>query len=244
MIVIAILLLAGTIIIHEFGHLVAAKKLGIPVLEFSVGFWKKLAGIKIKDTEINLRILPLGGFVRPDEEALAAAPTWKRILILLAGPVMNLAAAVAVLAIGIFCIYASQVPLANLPQLLLIGIQQGFVLVGEIIKLTGTALAGEGVNALSGPVGYVASAGAAQDVSALTGLIVAAALSVGIGLFNLLPIPPLDGGQIVLAVLGKLLKPETRKRAVYTGFYLLILVGVSLVVFDVWRLTTGTFPGL
>jgi len=244
MAIIGILLLAAVIIIHELGHLVAAKKLGIPVLEFSIGFWKKVAGVKIKDTEINLRILPLGGFVRPDKEALAAAPAWKRVLILLAGPAINLVAAVAVLAISIFCVYASQVPLVKLPQLLLISIQQGFVLAGEIIKLTGAALAGEGVNALSGPVGYVASAGAVPDISVLTGVIIAAALSIGAGLFNLLPVPPLDGGQIVLAVLGKLLKPETRKRAVYTGFYLLILVGVSLVVFDVWRLTTGTFPGL
>ncbi len=244
MVIIGILLLAGVIIIHEFGHLVAAKKLGIPVLEFSVGFWKKIAGVKIRDTKVSLRILPLGGFVKPDEEVLASAPAWKRILILLAGPATNMVAAVAILAIGIFCMYASQVPLVKLPQLLFISVQQGIVMVGEIIKLTGAALAGEGVSAVAGPVGLVASAGAVQGVTMLTGLIVVAALNIGAGLFNLLPVPPLDGGQIVLTVLSRLLKPETRKRAVYTGFYLLALVGISLVIFDVWRLATGTFPGL
>ncbi len=63
------------VLVHEFGHFIVAKKSGIQVDEFGIGFPPKLFGIKIGETEYTLNLLPIGGFVRifgenPDEESM------------------------------------------------------------------------------------------------------------------------------------------------------------------------------
>jgi regulator of sigma E protease len=96
--------------VHEFGHFWVARRLGIRVLRFSIGFgkplWQRTAG---KDpVEYVIAAIPLGGYVKllderegnvPAEEAPRAfnrQPVWKRIAVLLAGPAFNLIFAVAV----------------------------------------------------------------------------------------------------------------------------------------------------
>jgi regulator of sigma E protease len=95
--------------VHEFGHFWVARRLGIKVLRFSIGFgkplWQRVAG---KDqVEYVVAAIPLGGYVKllderegnvPASEAHRSfnrAPVWKRIAVLLAGPVFNLIFAVA-----------------------------------------------------------------------------------------------------------------------------------------------------
>jgi regulator of sigma E protease len=96
--------------VHEFGHFWVARRLGIRVLRFSIGFgkplWQRTAG---KDqVEYVVAAIPLGGYVKllderegnvPAAEAHRAfnrQPVWKRIAVLLAGPAFNLIFAVAV----------------------------------------------------------------------------------------------------------------------------------------------------
>ena len=97
-------------LVHELGHFLTAKKYGIYVKEFAIGFGPKLFGVKKGETEYNLRVLPMAGFVDlagmdPDEEL---DPLYKdrgfnsksspvRFLILVAGAVMNI-----ILAVGIY----------------------------------------------------------------------------------------------------------------------------------------------
>ena len=91
--------------VHEFGHFWVARKLGVKVLKFSVGFgkplWSKTAGPD--DTEYAIAAIPLGGYVKmlDENEEEAAIPEhelprafnrqalWKRTLIVLAGPMFN-----------------------------------------------------------------------------------------------------------------------------------------------------------
>lgn len=97
-----ILILAGLIIIHEFGHFLAMKAFGIGIEEFGIGIPPRIATMfHWRETAFTLNALPLGGFVRPKgdndpsvEGGLAAAPAWKRIIVMLAGPTMNLVLAV------------------------------------------------------------------------------------------------------------------------------------------------------
>jgi len=101
------------VVIHEYGHYWVAKKSGVKVLRFSIGFGRPLARwVRGPDrTEWVLAALPLGGYVRMlderDPECLPIAPAdlprafnrqsvYKRIAIVLAGPVANLLLAVAV----------------------------------------------------------------------------------------------------------------------------------------------------
>jgi regulator of sigma E protease len=99
----AIVVLGFLILFHELGHFLVAKRCGVGVVKFSIGFGPTILGRKIGDTEYVLSAIPLGGFVKmvgedPDEEVSAADRSiafqtqslWKRIAIVLAGPMANL----------------------------------------------------------------------------------------------------------------------------------------------------------
>jgi regulator of sigma E protease len=98
-----ILLLGVLVTVHELGHFLVAKACGVKVLKFSIGFGPKLIGFTKGETEYQVALLPLGGFVKmagdmPHEElspeeasrGFLAQPPWKRGLIVLAGPAFNL----------------------------------------------------------------------------------------------------------------------------------------------------------
>ena len=84
--------------LHEFGHFIVSKAFGIEVEEFGFGLPPRLCRLFTwKGTEFTLNLLPFGAFVKPKGEfedpsqnSLRAAPVWKQILVLLAGPAMNL----------------------------------------------------------------------------------------------------------------------------------------------------------
>jgi regulator of sigma E protease len=98
-----VLLLGGLIFVHELGHFLAAKALGVKVVKFSIGFGPKILGFRRGETEYLLSILPLGGYVKmagdepgaevaPEDRGrgFLEAPPWKRFVIAFAGPAMNL----------------------------------------------------------------------------------------------------------------------------------------------------------
>jgi regulator of sigma E protease len=98
-----VLLLGGLIFIHELGHFIAAKALGVKVVRFSIGFGPRLFGFSRGETEYRIALLPLGGYVKmagdnPGEELAPAdrgrgfleQPPWRRFVIAAAGPGANL----------------------------------------------------------------------------------------------------------------------------------------------------------
>jgi regulator of sigma E protease len=122
------------IVIHEFGHFIVAKLLGIAVETFSVGFGPRLFGFKLGETDYRISAIPLGGYVKFRGENLEmiqgksegsvdeflSHPKWKRFLVALAGPVFNLATALLIPTVAI--LYGFQAPINDSQQ----------VVVGEI----------------------------------------------------------------------------------------------------------------
>lgn len=100
-----VLLFALLVILHEWGHFIAARRNGVEVEEFGIGFPPKVWGKKVKGTLYSINLLPLGGFVRlkgedaPDDEpgTFGAAKIGAKTKILLAGVGMNLLTAVIIL---------------------------------------------------------------------------------------------------------------------------------------------------
>lgn len=134
--IVFILVIGSIITIHEFGHFIAAKYFGVYCSQFSIGFGPKLFSKKGKETEYEVRLLPIGGFVAmageadqqeveemkdvPYERTLQGKKAYQRVIIFLAGVFMNFVLAIIVLFGSNF--FGGEVPL-NIVQ---IGdIQQG-----------------------------------------------------------------------------------------------------------------------
>ena len=107
----AFLFVLGVLIfVHELGHFLAARRLGVRVLTFSLGFGPKILKITRGETEYCISIIPLGGYVKmagenpedsrtgsPDE--FLSRTKWERFQILIAGAAMNIILAVVVMAV-------------------------------------------------------------------------------------------------------------------------------------------------
>ncbi len=99
--------LAALIFVHELGHFLIARKCGVTVEKFSIGFGPKIFGFKPGDTEYQIAAIPLGGYVKmkgedPGEEladtqgSFSAAPVHQRLAIAFAGPMFNFLFAVLI----------------------------------------------------------------------------------------------------------------------------------------------------
>jgi regulator of sigma E protease len=111
-----LILLGVLVFVHELGHFLVAKRLGIRVLKFSLGFGPKIVGRTRGDTEYLVSAVPLGGYVRlygedPDEElpeedracSFSRRPVRHRMAVVIAGPAMNFL--LAVLIFGILSVF-------------------------------------------------------------------------------------------------------------------------------------------
>jgi membrane-associated protease RseP (regulator of RpoE activity) len=81
------------LLIHELGHLLAARACSVPVTEFGLGWGRKLFGFRAGDVEYKVHALPVGAYVRLDIEELQRRPLSQQTLVLLAGVIVNLVAA-------------------------------------------------------------------------------------------------------------------------------------------------------
>jgi regulator of sigma E protease len=103
-----IIILGLLVFVHELGHFVMARILGVRVKEFGFGFPPRLWGIRRGGTTYSINWIPLGGFVRlhgedgeeHDAGSFVAQRAWKRLLILIAGVSMNVVLAAAVFGVG------------------------------------------------------------------------------------------------------------------------------------------------
>ena len=158
----AVLALFGAaIFIHEFGHFWVARKLGMKVEEFAVGFGPKIRSWKRDGIEYSIRWIPAGGFVKLPQmitaealegqsaEEVPPAPPLHKILVAFAGPFMNVVFAFAIATV----IYFVGLPIPVNPAIIgyvepgsaeaRLGIQEGDRIV-SVNGETGEILAGRG----------------------------------------------------------------------------------------------------
>ena len=99
-----VVILAALILVHEAGHFAFAKLMGVRVDEFGLGFPPRIKGWRRGQTLYSINAIPLGGFVRmlgengqPEQpDSFAAKPSWQRLIILAAGPCMNVLLALSI----------------------------------------------------------------------------------------------------------------------------------------------------
>jgi regulator of sigma E protease len=121
----AIVVLGLLIFVHELGHFLACKRVGVGVLRFSLGFGPVLFSKRVGETEYALSAIPLGGYVKmvgqeddgsdPDPltvnqpNSFAVKPLWARALIVVAGPLGNLIFAAFLFSL----LFATGIPVAT-----------------------------------------------------------------------------------------------------------------------------------
>jgi regulator of sigma E protease len=113
--ILAFVIVFGILVfIHEFGHFFVAKLVGIRVEVFSFGYGRRLFGVRRKETDYRVSLIPMGGYVKflgegefftdggkvevPRDHFLAKS-RWQRFLVMVMGPAMNIALAVAILSV-------------------------------------------------------------------------------------------------------------------------------------------------
>jgi membrane-associated protease RseP (regulator of RpoE activity) len=262
----------ASVVAHEAGHLLAARCTGVKATEFFAGFGPTLWSRSSGEITWGLKALPLGGYVRiigmtrkeqvaPDEEArtFRGAAPWRRAVIGLAGPAVNVALAIALF----FGFNLAKEPTPR----------DAAIASGEILRRTVDAStesiaalpaavpgmvraalddgAADPENRVLSPVGAtrLASQAAADGVSTALGLL--AIINVFLALFNLVPLPPLDGGHIALATVDSAASRLLRRRirfdatrlnpVTYAVVGTLLLLGIASIVLDVTRPIANPF---
>ncbi|KPJ85049.1 hypothetical protein AMJ57_04600 [Parcubacteria bacterium SG8_24] len=245
-----LLLLSLIIAVHESGHFVAMRLGGVTVEEFSIGLGPTLYERRGEVTVFRIRLLPFGGYVSPADKgpgSLGAASRPVRCIIFLAGMVMNALTAFLVLLL-VPAAWKGQRSrgLRRLVSALVgsFGYWLSFPFLFLYLLVTrGTSL----FRGLTGPIGIImgradgtgqtGETGQKEDEEAPRKVAVPlpvwlahnfALLSAAIAGFNLLPIYPLDGGQVVSALLEGF-GPSVI--ALYEAAGLLIFASLVLIVF-------------
>ncbi len=329
---VAIILFLLMIVIHEFGHFIVAKILGVRVNEFAVGFGPTLVKWQGKETKYAIRLIPFGGYCAmegedegsQDPKAFCNKKPWRRFLIVVAGATFNIifglalmmsyfapADAIATNTVASFgenatsqvtglksgdtilevdgrgCLTVVEINYAfsavedgkvdllvrrNGEKLLLKNVEfkteeyKGInyltrdfnfeykkndfgtflgqslrytVSYGRTVWFTLVDLIGGryNINQVSGPVGVVGAIGQAARIGLDTLLPMLCLITVNLGVFNLLPIPALDGGRLVFIlfemIAGKPV-PQKYESVVHgVGFVLLMLFLVFIVFKDI-----------
>ena len=229
-------LLSFLIFIHELGHFLVAKLFKVKIKQFAIGFgptiWKKQG----KETSYELKLIPMGGFVNmlgeeepvEDERAYNKKTIPQKIAILLAGGTVNIIFGLLVCII----IASSRWGLKN-------GIRFTGDFLGATFQGIGELFTGRiKADQLVGVVGISDMVVETNDLRDFIYLM--AVISVSLGITNLLPFPPLDGGKIFLllieAVRKKPLKQKTEIGIQMVGFVLLIGLSVFVTYNDIVRI--------
>ena len=123
----ALIMIGIMILIHELGHYWAARFFDVKVDTFSFGFGPRLFGFKKGETDFRFSLILLGGYVKMvgeqpgdehsnDPRSFLSKPRWQRLIIVFAGPAMNIILAVAVLT-GLFMVRFPKIPSSPSPEI-------------------------------------------------------------------------------------------------------------------------------
>ncbi len=248
-----IFLLGFLILIHEGGHFSIAKLCKVKVNEFAIGFGKIIWQKQGKETKYSLRMIPLGGFCSmegEDEESdaqgsFSKANVWKRIAIVIAGATVNILFGILVYfllisTVGIKFVDPAKDTILNRIYYGAQGTGRFIVTIFDGIKTL--FLGGLQTDQMVGIVGI------SEVVVNTNGIInylhLLAVISVSLGVTNLLPIPALDGGKILILLIEvirkKPMKMETEAKIQLLGFSILIALSLFVTYNDILRIGTGS----
>lgn len=252
-----IFLIMLIVTVHEGGHLLFAKLFNVYCGEFSIGMGPELYRKKNKETDFVIRLLPIGGFCSmagesedlvekrkkidvPKERTIKGCDKWKQVIIYLAGVVMNFILGFVVIVIAVMTIKTDGVN---------IGFVQALQRAPSIFSTYALAVI-EGLKTLlsqptqiSGVVGIYAQTGEILSNGLTYYLMLIALISINVGIFNLLPLPVMDGGRVLILIIEAIMGHDLDKKLEETIMLicagLLILLMLWAFGLDIYRLIKG-----
>ncbi len=231
-----IIMLGILVIIHEGGHFAVAKLCKIKVNEFSVGFGKCIWNKTYKDTKYSLRIIPLGGYVNMEGEeeyseqegSFSKASFLKKLAVVLAGPLVNIIVGLLIYFILVCTMHGVQIAMASTLRFC------KSLFDSVAILFTGKA----SINDLAGPVGIATIVSQTSGITDFVYLLSVVSLSLGIT--NLLPIPPLDGGKLLIYIIEAIkrepLKEDFSLKIQMLGFAFILGLSIFVMYNDIVRI--------
>ncbi len=234
----AVLALGLIIFVHELGHFIAGRRKRIPIAIFSIGFGPRIWGFKRGGTDYRLSLIPLGGYVLPElkeVEDLHKIPVGRRIAFSLGGPIANIVFAVVLL--SIFNMFTNGPSIMNI--LFMPIIQCASLLITMMISFASIF---SDPGSMSGVVGMASQGGSFISGGIANLLIFMVMINLNLAIFNLLPIPVLDGGKILMALLEKV-SIRTRKVQVpitVASLFLILALVLYTTVMDLIGLISGS----
>ena len=244
-----IFLLGFLVFIHEGGHFIVAKLCKVKVNEFSIGFGKTIWKKQTKETQYSIRMIPLGGYVSmegesesSDEEgSFSKASIGKRMAIVLAGATVNILFGIIVyfilvVTVGIVFADPAKNTIFNRIYYAAQGTGKFILMMLDSIKMLFT----NGL-ATDQMVGIVGISNVVATTSGLANYIyLLSVISVSLGVTNLLPIPALDGGKLLILIIElirrKPMKVETEAKIQLIGFSILIAISLIVTYNDIVRI--------
>ena len=244
-----IFLLGFLIFIHEGGHFIVAKLCKVKVKEFAIGFGKIIWQKQGKETKYTLRMIPLGGFNNllgeeeesNEEGSFSKASISKRLAIVIAVATVNILFGIIVYfilvsTVGIQFADPTRDTIVNRLYYGAKGTGNFILSIFDSIKILFTG--GLSTDQMVGIVGI--SEVVVQTNGILNYIYLLAVISVSLGVTNLLPIPALDGGKIVILLIElirrKPMKAETEAKIQLIGLSILITLSILVTYNDIVRI--------
>ena len=240
-----IFLLGFLVFIHEGGHFLVAKLCKVKVNEFAIGFGKILWQKQGKETKYSLRMIPLGGFCNMEGEeeesdapgSFSKASIPKRVAIVAAGAIVNIIFALIVYFI-LATSYNFQVTNNWSSALTFAGEKTGTFITSTFEGLKQLFTGKAGLDQMMGPVGISEVVAKTNGMFEFINMI--AIVSLSLGVTNLLPIPALDGGKILLLIIEAIRKkPLSQKIEIniqLLGFSFIIILALFVTWNDIARI--------
>lgn len=241
--IVSILLIACiSTLFHETGHFLIAKAFNFSISEFSVGMGPKILQKEKNGITYSLRVLPLGGFVSFPEQARENTrdmnkPSFPKFVVLIMGVIFNILLAI-IFSIIVYLLKGNNFLEATSNSLILMKNVLGAI-IHSLDMLLDINNYGSLISATTITNQLISTSSSIAE-TAIDILAIGVALNLGIALVNLLPLPILDGGQIVInaieLIIRKPIPAKIKDTVSRVCWILLMLFATFIYIRDILKL--------